>query len=149
MILPAGSAKARQGNPPWPARVEYLARSAGMDGLGFNLVTLMPGERSSDRHWHSHSHEALFVIEGQPTVIENDGPHQLGPGDAAIWPAGIANAHTVENRSDAPVRFLVTGTNPERDIVHYPDLGRTRHKGPDGWRLLDATGALLESGPAG
>ena len=45
MILPAGSAETRQGSAPWPSRVDYLARSAGMSGLGFNLVTLMPGER--------------------------------------------------------------------------------------------------------
>ena len=148
MILRAGSAGAVRNDPPWPGRVEYLARAAGMPGLGINLVTLAPGQKTSDRHWHSRSDEALYVLEGRVTVIEDDGPHEIAAGDSAIWPAGVANGHSVENRSDAPARLLIVGTNPERDTVHYPDLNRVRHVGPDGWRLLDAQGALLDSGPA-
>lgn len=148
MILRGGATPVAQNDPPWPGRVEYLARSAGMTGLGMNLVTLDPGQRSSERHWHSHSDEALFVLDGQLTVLEDDGPHLLGPGDSAIWPAGARNGHTVENRSSAPARFLIAGTNPAHDTVHYPDLGQTRQVTPDGWCLQDADGAMLDSGPA-
>lgn len=148
MILRGGSAPVAQNDPPWPGRVEFLARPAGMTGLGVNIVTLDPGQRTSERHWHSDSDEALFVLDGQLTVLENDGAHLLLPGDSAIWPAGAQNGHTVENRSDAPARFLIAGTNPAHDTVHYPDLGQTRQVTPDGWCLLDADGALLDSGPA-
>ena len=148
MILRGGSAPVAHHNPPWPARIDHMARAGGMTGLGMNIVTLDPGQRTSERHWHSHSDEALFVLYGHLTVIEDDGPHLLSPGDSAIWPAGTPNAHTVENRSDVPARFLITGTNPREDTVHYPDLGQTRHVTPEGWRLLDADGTVLDSGPA-
>ena len=73
MILRGGTAPVAQNDPPWPARVEHLARPGGMIGLGMNIVTLNPGQRSSERHWHSHSDEALFVLNGHLTVIEDDG----------------------------------------------------------------------------
>lgn len=127
MILPAGSAGTGQGRAPWPARVAYLARGAGMGGHGFNLVTPAPGERASGRHGHSHA--ARLAIEGQPSVIETDSSHLSDPGDAAIRAAGIAIAHGGENRSNMPARFRVAGTSPGHDILHDPVSRRARHKG--------------------
>ncbi|MFV0409275.1 MAG: cupin domain-containing protein [Paracoccus sp. (in: a-proteobacteria)] len=147
MILRKGSVPAEHSaGPPWPERIEPLARAAGMRAMGFNIVTLLPGQRSSTRHWHTHSDEALYVLEGRLSVIEDDGAHDIGPGDSTVWPAGVANAHSVENRSNAPARFLIAGTNPVNDTVHYPDIGHRREYSADGWRLVDETGAVIESG---
>ena len=79
-------------------------------------------------------------------MTSNDGEHVLGPGDAACWPAGSANAHHVLNRSDAPCTYLICGTRVPRDVVHYPELGRTLYIDGPAWRLVDADGTLLKEG---
>ena len=87
-----------------------LADVGGLTQFGAHLQTLQPGTRSSDRHWHEAQDEFLYVISGEATVIEEDGPHLLQPGDAACWPAGAENAHQVVNRSESPCSFLIFGT---------------------------------------
>jgi len=46
-------------------------------------------------------------------------------GDCACWPAGVANGHTVSNRSSSPCSYLIVGTR-DRDqsghYVHDPDV---------------------------
>jgi len=87
------------------------------------------------------------VLDGEATVIEEDGPHVLGPADAACWPAGAANAHCVLNRSDAACTFLVVGTRAERDVQRYPDLGRTTYIDGKAWRVVDdRSGTVLRHG---
>jgi uncharacterized cupin superfamily protein len=121
--------------------------AGGLTQFGANLVTLAPGATSSHRHWHEAQDEFLYVLEGEATVVEDDGPHVLGPGDGACWPAGAPNAHHVLNRADAPCRFLVVGTRTARDVVRYPDLGRTTYHDGKDWRVTDdRTGAVLRQG---
>lgn len=80
----------------------HLSDAGGLTEFGAHVQRLQPGSRSSDRHWHEQGDEFLYVISGEATVVEEDGAHLLRPGDAACWPAGVANAHQVVNRSDAP-----------------------------------------------
>jgi uncharacterized cupin superfamily protein len=120
--------------------------AGGISQYGSYVQTLLPGAMSSDRHWHEEEDEFLYVLAGEVTVTENDGEHQLGPGDAACWPAGVANAHHVTNNSDAPCSYLIVGTRVTNDICHYPDTGRTLHTEGQNWRIVDADGATLKSG---
>lgn len=83
-------------------RSRRVSDAGGLTQYGAYVVTLDPGAQSSERHWHEAEDELLYVLSGEITVIEDDGPHVLGPGDAACWPAGVANAHTVLNASSAP-----------------------------------------------
>ncbi len=41
------------------------------------------------------------------------------------FPRGHAGAHSLVNRSDAPVRYLVVSTTNSPDVVEYPDTGAT------------------------
>lgn len=118
----------------------------GLTQFGAYVETLEPGSRSSDRHWHEHEDEFLYVLSGEVTVIEEDGAHLLGPGDAACWPAGTANAHQVKNRSTASCTYLIAGMRAPRDVVHYPDDGRILYNEGDRWRLLRTDGTLIRSG---
>ena len=127
-------------------RRNYSA-AGGLTQFGAYLETLAPGARTSDRHWHEVEDEFLLMISGEATVIEDDGSHVIGPGDAACWPGGVANAHTVENRSDAPCSFLILGTKQKQDRCHYPDLGRTQIDDWPDWSIVDdATGQVLKEG---
>lgn len=120
--------------------------AGGLTQFGAYVETLQPGARSSDRHWHEKEDEFLYVVAGEATVIEEDGPHVLHPGDAACWPAGAANAHQVMNRSGAPCTYLIVGTRVTHDICHYPDLGKVLHTEGETWRMLRADGSFIKGG---
>ena len=90
-----------------------------------SLQTLAPGTKASVRHWHAHVDEFLFVVSGEVTVTEDDGAHTLGPGDAACWPAGVPNGHTVSNRSAQACSYLIVGSrqrDPSAQYVDDPDM---------------------------
>lgn len=122
------------------------SEAGGLTQVGAHVETLHPGSQSSDRHWHEEEEEFLYVIAGEATVIENDGAHVLHAGDAACWPAGVANAHTVINRSATPCTYLVVGTRPTHDVCHYPDDGRILYTEGETWRLVATDGTLIKSG---
>jgi uncharacterized cupin superfamily protein len=124
-------------------RLRY-SDAGGLTQFGAHVETLEPGSRASNSHWHEEEDEFLYVISGEATVIEEDGAHPLGPGDAACWPAGTANAHQVVNRSDAPCTYLIFGTRMSHETIHYPDLGRVGYIEGETWRLHRADdGALI------
>jgi uncharacterized cupin superfamily protein len=112
-------------------RALLYSDTGGLSQFGAFVETLPPGSASSDRHWHENEDEFLYVLTGTPTVVEDDGPHRLGPGDCACWPAGVANGHHVVNRSDADCGYLVVGTRAASDRVHYSDIDKlyTRENG--------------------
>ena len=61
------------------------------------------------------------MLEGEVTLVSEEGEQVLGPGMAAGYPAGEANGHHLVNRSSAPVTFLEIGTRAPRERAHYPD----------------------------
>ena len=151
MILRKGQVPAAPGDG---SRAEHLGAfellrysdAGGLTQYGAHVETLQPGSRSSDRHWHEEEDEFLYVLAGTATVVEDDAVHELQPGDAACWPAGVANAHQVINRSSAPCTYLIVGTRVPRDVVRYPDLGRVRYREGARWRLVAADGTLIGEG---
>lgn len=124
-----------------------LGEAGGLTQFGVAVETLAPGSRSSDRHWHSDEDEILLMLEGRAVLVEETGETPLAPGDCAAWPKGVPNGHHLINRSDAPVRFLVAGWRADRDVVRYPDLGRTTYHEPGGaWRVVADDGTVLREG---
>lgn len=146
MIIRRGSVPAEPVAGSSPHHEHPVARAGGLTHLGANITVLAPGERSAMRHWHEAEDEFLYMLEGEAIVVENDGEHVIGPGDMCCWPAGVPNAHHLINRSAAPVRYLVVGSNPAEDHVHYPDDGRTLHHVPPRWWVEDAEGRMLREG---
>jgi uncharacterized cupin superfamily protein len=112
--------------PGW-GRVETsrLSDVGALTQFGASVQVLLPGAKASIRHWHEHVDEFLFVISGEVTVTEDDGHHKLVPGDCACWPAGVANGHTVSNRSNSACSYLIVGTRGPDQSGHYvsdPDV---------------------------
>lgn len=125
----------------------HLTAEGGLTQFVAHVQTLQPGSRSGDRHWHEEEDELLYMLSGEATVIEEDGPHTLHPGDAACWPAGTANAHQVVNRSNAPCTYLIFGTRMAYDTVHYPDVGKILYDEAGTWRLHRTDdGSLIRGG---
>ena len=46
-----------------------LGRAAGLSQFGVNLCTLQPGAWSSQRHWHTHDDEFVFVVSGTSGIL--------------------------------------------------------------------------------
>jgi uncharacterized cupin superfamily protein len=117
-----------------------LGDAAGITNFGVNLVRLEPGAYSSQRHWHTAEDEFLYVLEGTPTLVTDEGETVLRPGMAAGFPKGEANGHHLVNRTGATVLFLVVGDRPAEDDVFYPDVdmeitgGVLRHKDGTPWK---------------
>lgn len=123
-----------------------VSDAGGITQFGASVQTLQPGAMSSVRHWHEREDEFLYVLSGEVTITENDGKHLLQPGDAACWPAGVPDAHTVSNESAQACSYLIVGTRLTHDVCHYPDAGRTLHTEGSTWRMVDSAGVVLESG---
>lgn len=144
------AAPSRGNGEPGPddGTLEVLRYSdaGGLTQYGAYVVTLTPGSRSSERHWHEKEDEFLYVLSGEVTVIENDGAHVLHSGDAACWPAGTANAHHVVNRSNAPCSYLIVGTRVAHDVCRYPDADKILYTEGETWRLTRTDGTFLKGG---
>lgn len=114
---------------PQPFRENVVSRSKralgdafGLTQYGVNLVELPPGTWSSQRHWHTHEDEFVYILWGQITLVTNAGEQELTPGMVAGFPAGEANGHHLINKSDETVTYLEIGDRKEKDEAFYPDI---------------------------
>jgi uncharacterized cupin superfamily protein len=124
-----------------------LGQAAGLSQFGVNLVTLDPGVWSSQRHWHSHEDEFIYVVAGELILVTDDGRELLRAGDSAGFPAGVTNGHHLINESDTPAQFLAIGSRDERDHGAYTDIDMTflpgRYSGWGGYLKKDGTPYIL------
>jgi len=98
-----------------------LAPSGGLTDFGVSHVVLKPGAWSSQRHWHDGEDEFLVMIAGEATLVEDEGPTILRPGDCAAFPKGVRNGHHLCNDSGEDCVFLVVGGG-ERSGGSYSDI---------------------------
>jgi len=99
-----------------------LGEALGLTNYGVNHVRLEPGAWSAQRHWHSHEDEFVYILEGEITLVTEQGDQVLGPGMVAGFPAGVADGHHLVNKSDRPAVYLEIGDRSPNDEVHYPDI---------------------------
>lgn len=99
-----------------------LGDPLGLTHFGVNLVKLPPGGFSSQRHWHTHEDEFVFVISGELTLVTDAGEQRLTAGMVAGFPAGNADGHHLVNRGKEPAVYLEVGDRIEADCAHYPDV---------------------------
>jgi len=104
-------------------RFQRLRAELGVSSFGLNLMRLRPGQRGRI-HAHERQEEVYVVLEGELTLLVEDGPqeHVLGP-DEAIRVAPALKRQLV-NRGAAPVVLLaVGGAQPHegRDGIAYAD----------------------------
>src|SRR6185295_960265 len=100
-----------------------LGDAGGLTQFGVNLMRLPPGQWSSQRHWHTDEDEFTYVLEGEAVLVTDAGEQVMRAGDCAGFPAGQANGHHFQNRSDREVVLLEVGSRrPETDLCYYPDV---------------------------
>jgi uncharacterized cupin superfamily protein len=124
---------------PCVARKRWrLGAAAGLTQVGVNLLRLAPGVWSSQRHWHSHEDELVYVVSGEVVLVTDSGEEILVAGDAAGFKAGDPDGHQIQNRSNAEAVLLEIGSNaPGLDVAEYPDIDLRAL--PDGYVHKDGT----------
>lgn len=105
-----------------------LGDPLGLSQFGVNLVTLVPGSWSSQRHWHANEDEFIYVLEGEVTLVTNSGEIVLGPGMAAGFPAGKPDGHHLINRGGSAARYLEVGTRADIEEAQYSDIDMMARK---------------------
>ena len=99
-----------------------LGDAAGLTQFGVNLLRLAPGVWSSQRHWHTHEDEFVYVLDGEVTLVTDAGEEVLKAGDCAGFKAGDPDGHHLQNRSDKDVTVLeIGGRRENEDSALYPD----------------------------
>ncbi|NJD04926.1 MAG: cupin domain-containing protein [Methylococcaceae bacterium] len=98
-----------------------MGDALGLQNFGVNLVTLEPGAVSALRHWHTRQDEFIYVLEGELTLVTEQGEQVLAPGHCAGFPAGTADGHQLVNRSAGTTTYLEAGDRLPGDRAHYPD----------------------------
>ena len=115
-----------------------LGDVAGLTQFGVNLMRLAPGVWTSQRHWHTHEDEFVFVVSGEVVLVEDDAETVLRAGDCAGFRAGVPNGHKLENRSAVEAVLLEVGTRtPNGDSGDYPDIDMVFR--PEGYFHRDGT----------
>ena len=115
---------------------QRLGNAGGLKDFGLNLMRLPPGNWSSQRHWHSHEDELVYVLEGELILIEDDGETVLRAGDCAVFPKNTGNGHHMINRSGEAAVYLEVGSRSRDDLTTCSDIdlmsaaadGRFTHK---------------------
>lgn len=120
--------KTRQTNYPEPfatrvagRRKQPLGDLFGLKNFGVNLTQLAPGAISALRHAHSTQDEFIYILQGRPELITDEGETPLQPGMCAGFKAGTGNAHHLVNRGQDAVVYLEVGDRSPGDRATYPD----------------------------
>ena len=117
-----------------------LGNAVGLDQFGVNLSRLKPGAASSQRHWHQHEDELIYVLEGELVLVEDGGETVLKPGDTAGWKAGVANGHCLINRTDRDAVFIEVGTRAKAERAHYSDIDMMVVRDDSGFTYTNKSG---------
>jgi uncharacterized cupin superfamily protein len=104
----------------------------GLANFGVNLTRLAPGAMSAFRHAHAKQDEFVYVLEGEPTLVTDEGATALRPGMCAGFKAGTGNGHHLVNRTGRDVLILEVGDRTANDSATYPDDDLVAVLGPDG-----------------
>jgi uncharacterized cupin superfamily protein len=101
---------------------QRLGDAGGLEDFGVNLLRLPPGAWSSQRHWHSYEEEFVWVLEGEVTLVEDQGRTLLRAGQCAAFPKGTGNGHHLINESSAMAVYLEVGSRHADDLTTCSDI---------------------------
>jgi uncharacterized cupin superfamily protein len=109
-----------------------LGEPFGLTQFGVNLVEMPPGCWSSQRHWHSHEDEFVYIVSGDLVLVTDAGETRMRAGMVAGLKAARPDGHHLINRSDAPATYLEIGSRIAEDEVVYSDIDMELRRRPEG-----------------
>ena len=143
MFLSAQSIAAMEGvhrvhnlNPAAIRTDKSLGDEVGLKNIGIHLISIAPGDKSTEFHTHRYEEEAIYVLSGQGTEIIGDTKQRVGPGDFIGFPAGGV-AHETINDGTEPLVCLVIGQRLSQDVVDYPHKDKRLYRNSGERDLVD------------
>ncbi len=134
MYLPAEKIAAMEGirrvhalNPTAIRIDKSLGDEAGLKNMGIHLISIGPGDKSTEFHSHKYEDEAIYVLSGHGTEMIGEETQKIGPGDFIGLPAG-GLAHETINDGKEPLVCLVIGQRLAQDVVDYPRKGKRMYR---------------------
>jgi len=104
-----------------------LGDEAGLKNMGIHLISIAPGNKSTEFHAHKYEDEAIYVLSGHGTEVIGEESRKIGPGDFIGLPAG-GPAHETVNDGTDPLVCLVIGQRLAQDVVDYPRAGKRLYR---------------------
>ena len=118
-----GAGYPQEFNAPCAERIrQRIGDAGGLSDFGVNLMRLPPDGWSSQRHWHSHEDEFVFVLEGELHLVEDGEETVLYAGDCAAFPKNTGNGHHLINRSNVTAVYLEVGSRHPDDVTTCSDV---------------------------
>ena len=107
-----------------------IGDAAGLKNIGVHLISVEPGYRSTEFHFHHYEEECVYVLSGHGTAMEGEQAHKIGPGDFLAHPIDKI-PHEMINDGAEPLVCLVIGQRLTQDITDYPRAAKRlyRHSG--------------------
>ncbi|EAQ04539.1 hypothetical protein OB2597_04635 [Pseudooceanicola batsensis HTCC2597] len=114
-----------------------LGDRTGITGFGFHLITVEPGDETTEYHLHHFEDECVYVLEGEATAVIGEAEHAIGPGDFIGYRKG-GLAHTIRNTGAGPLKCIVVGERLAHDVGDYPRLGKRIYRNAGlPWDVVD------------
>jgi uncharacterized cupin superfamily protein len=104
-----------------------LGDEAGLKNIGIHLITIAPGNKSTEFHSHKYEDEAIYVLSGRGTEAIGNETYKIGPGDFIGLAAG-GPAHETINDGSEPLVCLVIGQRLPQDVVDYPHQAKRLYR---------------------
>ena len=123
----AGDRRIHSVNPAAKRMDRSLGDAAGLKNLGVHMMTVAPGDRSTEFHCHLYEDEAIFVLSGKGTAVIGAESYNIGPGDFLGFPGG-GPPHETINDGIEPLVCLVIGQRLAQEVVDYPRAGKRLYR---------------------
>jgi uncharacterized cupin superfamily protein len=114
-------------NPAAVRTNKSLGDEVGLKNIGIHLISIAPGDKSTEFHSHKYEEEAIYVLSGHGTEVMGETNQKIGPGDFIGFPGGDA-AHETINDGTEPLVCLVIGQRLAQDVVDYPRKAKRMYR---------------------
>ena len=113
-----------------------LGDEVGLKNIGIHLISIAPGDKSTEFHSHKYEEEAIYVLSGTGTEVMGESKQKIGPGDFIGFTGG-ALAHETINDGAEPLVCLVIGQRLPQDVVDYPRKGKRMYRNSGQRDIID------------
>ena len=114
-------------NPAAVRTDKSLGDEVGLGNIGIHLISIAPGDKSTEFHSHKYEEEAIYVLSGYGSEVIGDETHRIGPGDFIGMPANGPSHETINDGAE-PLVCLVIGQRLAQDVVDYPRKGKRLYR---------------------
>jgi len=99
-----------------------MSAKAKLKNIAVVQAELPPGCALAFRMAQSLEEEFFYILEGEVTLITDEGEELMHAGDCVGFPAGDSNGHQLINKSDQVARFLEIADLMDGNESDYPDI---------------------------